>query len=53
VDIDELTDGEAAVCVQGRNLDVDHPGAENLALTPKPISTGRDVVGRRYLRAFP
>jgi len=53
VDIDELTDGEAAVSVQGRNLDVDHPGAEHLALPPKPISTGRDVVGRRYLRAFP
>src|SRR5215203_1750435 len=53
VDVDELTYGEAAVRIQGRNLDVDHPGAEHLALTPKSIRPGRDVVSRTNLRAFP
>src|SRR5829696_6004672 len=52
-DVDSLGDAEAAVCIQGRSLDVDHPGAEHLALAPKPIRPGRDVVSRTSLRAFP
>jgi hypothetical protein len=49
----DLGNGESAVGVQGRNLDVDERSCEwDLALPPKPISTCRDLVSRVYLRAF-
>jgi hypothetical protein len=51
-DVDELTHGRATVRVQGRNLEVDHPRAKDLALTPKPIRPGRDVVSRTNLRVY-
>ena len=47
-----LGNGEAPVCVEGRNLDVDHCSCEmDLALPPKSISPRR-YVNRRYLRTF-
>jgi hypothetical protein len=52
LDVDELPHGQATVRVQGRNLEIDHPGAKDLALTPKPIRPGRDVVSRTNLRVF-
>src|SRR5918997_5553598 len=48
-----LGHGEAAVRVEGRNLDVDHCSCVlDLAMPPKSISPSR-YVSRRYLRAFP
>ena len=49
--IDNLEDTEAAVRIQSRNLEVDHPGAEHLAPPLKSICTGWDV-NPTYLRGF-
>jgi hypothetical protein len=39
----ELDDKEITVRVQARHLEVDHPGAEHLALLLESIATGRDA----------